>query len=44
MVGFAFVMKDCGNVDYIISWANVTELPENYPYDANTYTVDNYNG
>jgi hypothetical protein len=39
MVGFAFVRKDSGNVDYIISWANVTELPENYPYDANTYEV-----
>ncbi|MPM91954.1 hypothetical protein SDC9_139088 [bioreactor metagenome] len=45
MKGFAFVDKNSGNVDFIISWANVEILPENYPVGENqvVITIDNYN-
>lgn len=45
MIGFAFVDKECGNVDFIVSWQNVTELPTDYPISDNQQVIkiEDYN-
>jgi hypothetical protein len=45
MTGFAFINKDCGNVDCIVSWAELDELPNDYPIQPNQQVIkiENYN-
>lgn len=45
MTGFAFVDKNNGNVDFIISWTGVDTLPSGYPIEENqeVIKIENYN-